>query len=148
MVVAMKAVSLAFDLDKGIVEKFPSPVEFMGYIYFVGTVIFGPWISFSSYMDAIETRKLVSLKFCSNINKNERVLRASQVLPPALYRIYMIFTECLLVFEVSLQLCEEPALSGHFQLYCTLSLSLFHPGLRKQAAPQVSTRKLELSKIK
>lgn len=58
MVVAMKAISLAFDLDKGIVEKVPSPVEFMGYIYFVGTVIFGPWISFNSYMDAVESRKL------------------------------------------------------------------------------------------
>lgn len=65
MVVAMKAVSLAFDLDKGTVEKVPSPVEFMGYIYFVGTVIFGPWISFNSYMDAVESRKLVSLKFAS-----------------------------------------------------------------------------------
>ncbi|XP_057212981.1 protein-serine O-palmitoleoyltransferase porcupine isoform X1 [Triplophysa rosa] len=58
MVVAMKAISLAFDLDTGIVEKVPSPVEFMGYIYFVGTVIFGPWISFNGYMDAVESRKL------------------------------------------------------------------------------------------
>lgn len=65
MVVAMKAISLAFDLDKGIVEKVPSPVEFMGYIYFVGTVIFGPWISFNSYMDAVESRKLVSVNLNS-----------------------------------------------------------------------------------
>ncbi|CAM9288301.1 unnamed protein product [Lampetra planeri] len=49
MVVAMKAISLAFDLDRGVVASVPSPVEFMGYIYFVGTVIFGPWISFNSY---------------------------------------------------------------------------------------------------
>ncbi|XP_062854474.1 protein-serine O-palmitoleoyltransferase porcupine [Trichomycterus rosablanca] len=54
IVVAMKAISLAFDLDKGIVEHVPSPVEFMGYIYFVGTVIFGPWISFNSYRAAVE----------------------------------------------------------------------------------------------
>ncbi|KAG9270810.1 protein-serine O-palmitoleoyltransferase porcupine-like isoform X1 [Astyanax mexicanus] len=58
MVVAMKAISLAFDLDKGTVESVPSPVEFMGYIYFVGTVIFGPWISFNSYREAVESRKL------------------------------------------------------------------------------------------
>lgn len=59
MVVAMKAISLAFDLDRGVVTSVPSPVEFMGYIYFVGTVIFGPWISFNSYKEALEGRKLV-----------------------------------------------------------------------------------------
>lgn len=61
MVVAMKAISLAFDLDRGVVTSVPSPIEFMGYIYFVGTVIFGPWISFNSYKDALEGRKLVSV---------------------------------------------------------------------------------------
>ncbi|XP_037832734.1 protein-serine O-palmitoleoyltransferase porcupine isoform X2 [Kryptolebias marmoratus] len=58
MVVAMKAISLAFDLDRGVVASVPSPIEFMGYIYFVGTVIFGPWISFNSYKEALEGRKL------------------------------------------------------------------------------------------
>lgn len=58
MVVAMKAISLAFDLDRGVVSSVPSPVEFMGYIYFVGTVIFGPWISFNSYREALEGRRL------------------------------------------------------------------------------------------
>lgn len=62
MVVAMKAISLAFDLDRGVVTSVPSPIEFMGYIYFVGTVIFGPWISFNSYKEALEGRKLVSNK--------------------------------------------------------------------------------------
>lgn len=56
----MKAISLAFDLDRGVVTSVPSPIEFMGYIYFVGTVIFGPWISFNSYKEALEGRKLVS----------------------------------------------------------------------------------------
>lgn len=60
MVVAMKAISLAFDLDRGVVTSVPSPIEFMGYIYFVGTVIFGPWISFNSYKEALEGRKMVS----------------------------------------------------------------------------------------
>lgn len=56
----MKAISLAFDLDRGAVSAFPSLLEFMGYILYVGTVIFGPWISFASYKDAMESRKLVS----------------------------------------------------------------------------------------
>ncbi|TRY92979.1 hypothetical protein DNTS_023093, partial [Danionella cerebrum] len=58
MVVAMKAISLAFDLDRGVVSSFPSPLEFMGYLCFAGTVIFGPWISFASYKDAIIGRKM------------------------------------------------------------------------------------------
>ncbi|KAG9465641.1 hypothetical protein GDO78_017970 [Eleutherodactylus coqui] len=58
MIVAMKAVSLGFDVDRGVVRSVPSPVEFMGYVYFVGTVIFGPWISFSSYLQAVNGRKL------------------------------------------------------------------------------------------
>ncbi|EMP26958.1 Putative protein-cysteine N-palmitoyltransferase porcupine [Chelonia mydas] len=36
----------------------PSPVEFMGYIYFVGTAIFGPWSRFHSYLQAVESRAL------------------------------------------------------------------------------------------
>nr|XP_033779236.1 protein-serine O-palmitoleoyltransferase porcupine isoform X1 [Geotrypetes seraphini]XP_033779242.1 protein-serine O-palmitoleoyltransferase porcupine isoform X1 [Geotrypetes seraphini]XP_033779249.1 protein-serine O-palmitoleoyltransferase porcupine isoform X1 [Geotrypetes seraphini]XP_033779256.1 protein-serine O-palmitoleoyltransferase porcupine isoform X1 [Geotrypetes seraphini] len=58
MIVAMKAVSLGFDLDRGQSPSIPSPVEFMGYIYFVGTVIFGPWISFFGYLQAVEGQKL------------------------------------------------------------------------------------------
>ncbi|XP_038603866.1 protein-serine O-palmitoleoyltransferase porcupine isoform X2 [Tachyglossus aculeatus] len=58
MIVAMKAVSLGFDLDRGEVAAIPSPVEFMGYLYFVGTIIFGPWIRFDSYLQAVESREL------------------------------------------------------------------------------------------
>uniref|UniRef100_A0A4W5MZ60 Porcupine O-acyltransferase like n=1 Tax=Hucho hucho TaxID=62062 RepID=A0A4W5MZ60_9TELE len=58
MVVAMKGISLAFDLDRGTVPAVPNPLEFTGYILFVGTVIFGPWVSYSSYKEAIESHKL------------------------------------------------------------------------------------------
>ncbi|XP_074873593.1 protein-serine O-palmitoleoyltransferase porcupine isoform X1 [Carettochelys insculpta] len=58
MIVAMKAVSLGFDLDRGELLAIPSPVEFMGYIYFVGTAIFGPWGRFRSYLQAVESRAL------------------------------------------------------------------------------------------
>ncbi|EAW50781.1 protein-serine O-palmitoleoyltransferase porcupine isoform H [Homo sapiens] len=58
MIVAMKAVSLGFDLDRGEVGTVPSPVEFMGYLYFVGTIVFGPWISFHSYLQAVQGRPL------------------------------------------------------------------------------------------
>ena len=58
MIVAMKAVSLGFDLDRGEVSMVPSPMEFMGYLCFVGTVIFGPWISFQRYLEAVQGRPL------------------------------------------------------------------------------------------
>lgn len=61
MVVAMKVISLGFDLDRGAVAGLPSPAEFLGYVFFVGTVIFGPWISFSSYQKAVGGEPLVRL---------------------------------------------------------------------------------------
>lgn len=64
MIVAMKAVSLGFDLDRGEVPAIPSPVEFMGYIYFIGTVIFGPWFRFRTYQQAVESRRMVSSLSC------------------------------------------------------------------------------------
>uniref|UniRef100_A0A8C1M546 Porcupine O-acyltransferase n=1 Tax=Cyprinus carpio TaxID=7962 RepID=A0A8C1M546_CYPCA len=100
MVVAMKAVSLAFDLDKGIVEKFPSPVEFMGYIYFVGTVIFGPWISFNSYMDTVESRKFSISWFLKSVFscvKSQLCLVISNCIAPYLFPYFIpVFGDKLL----------------------------------------------------
>uniref|UniRef100_UPI00358EB508 protein-serine O-palmitoleoyltransferase porcupine n=1 Tax=Myxine glutinosa TaxID=7769 RepID=UPI00358EB508 len=58
MLVVMKAVSLAFDIDSGRLERLPSPVQFMGYIYFIGTVVFGPWISFEQYLQTLNGKKM------------------------------------------------------------------------------------------
>lgn len=49
MILAMKLISVAFDMDLGTVKKMPSVLEYFGYLYNVGTVIFGPWISFHDY---------------------------------------------------------------------------------------------------
>ncbi|KAM9351359.1 protein-serine O-palmitoleoyltransferase porcupine-like [Symphorus nematophorus] len=75
MVVAMKAISLAFDLDRGAVGTLPSPAEFLGYVLFVGTVVFGPWISFSTYKNAVEGRKLS----CSWLQSSSLSLLKSQI---------------------------------------------------------------------
>ncbi|MED6284961.1 hypothetical protein CHARACLAT_024204, partial [Characodon lateralis] len=92
MVVAMKAISLAFDLDRGIVTSVPSPIEFMGYIYFVGTVIFGPWISFNSYKEALEGRKLSLgwlLKVSSSWVKSQICLVISNCVAPYLFPYFI-----------------------------------------------------------
>ncbi|NP_001119953.1 protein-serine O-palmitoleoyltransferase porcupine [Danio rerio] len=118
MVVAMKAVSLAFDLDKGIVDKVPSPVEFMGYIYFVGTVIFGPWISFNSYMDAVESRKLSVSWFMKSVIscvKSQLCLLISNCVAPYLFPYFIpVFGNKLL--RKWLQAYEN-SLSFHFSNY-------------------------------
>ncbi|KAK2841151.1 hypothetical protein Q7C36_012730 [Tachysurus vachellii] len=100
IVVAMKAISLAFDLDKGTVENVPSPMEFMGYIYFVGTVIFGPWISFSSYREAVEGKELsVSwlVKVISSWIKSQLCLVISNCVAPYLFPYFIpVFGDKLL----------------------------------------------------
>lgn len=60
MVVAMKAISMAFDLDRRTMDRLPSLPEFLGYVFFVGSAVFGPWISFSTYKRAVDGPKLVS----------------------------------------------------------------------------------------
>ncbi|XP_076596665.1 protein-serine O-palmitoleoyltransferase porcupine-like [Chaetodon auriga] len=92
MVVAMKAISLAFDLDRGTVGTLPSPVEFAGYVLFVGTVVFGPWISFSSYKNAIEGRKLSWLWLHSSslsLMKSQICLLVSTCIAPYLFTLFI-----------------------------------------------------------
>uniref|UniRef100_A0A4W5MH13 Protein-serine O-palmitoleoyltransferase porcupine n=1 Tax=Hucho hucho TaxID=62062 RepID=A0A4W5MH13_9TELE len=111
MVVAMKAISLAFDLDRGVVANVPSPVEFMGYIYFVGTIIFGPWISFNSYREALEGRKLVS----SMLSPSQLCLVTSNCVAPYLFPYFIpIYGDKLLRKWL---LAYENALSFHFSNY-------------------------------
>ncbi|XP_068590021.1 protein-serine O-palmitoleoyltransferase porcupine-like [Cebidichthys violaceus] len=88
MVVAMKAISLAFDLDRGTVGSLPSPAEFLGYVLFVGTVVFGPWISFSTYQNAIEGTKLSWLWLRSSslsLLKSQICLLVSTCVAPYLF---------------------------------------------------------------
>lgn len=63
MVVAMKAVSLGFDLDRGGpgggLGGDPSPAQVLGYLCSPGSVIFGPWEPFGAYLRAVEGPPLV-----------------------------------------------------------------------------------------
>uniref|UniRef100_A0A3Q2VCU7 Porcupine O-acyltransferase n=1 Tax=Haplochromis burtoni TaxID=8153 RepID=A0A3Q2VCU7_HAPBU len=118
MVVAMKAISLAFDLDRGVVTSVPSPIEFMGYIYFVGTVIFGPWISFNSYKEALEGRKL-SLSWLLKVSvswvKSQVCLVISNCVAPYLFPYFIpVYGDKLLRRWL---LAYENTLSFHFSNY-------------------------------
>ncbi|XP_062854399.1 porcupine O-acyltransferase like [Trichomycterus rosablanca] len=92
MVVAMKAISLAFDLDRGAVSSFPTILEFLGYIWFAGTVIFGPWISFMSYRDAVDGRKMNFswfIKIASSFVKSQVCLVISTCIAPYLFPYFI-----------------------------------------------------------
>ncbi|KAI5614020.1 porcupine O-acyltransferase like, partial [Silurus asotus] len=92
MVVAMKAISLAFDLDRGVVSSFPSMLDFLGYICFAGTVIFGPWISFSSYRDAVCGRKMSAAWFAKlalSFIKSQICLVISTCIAPYLFPYFI-----------------------------------------------------------
>uniref|UniRef100_A0A8C4FA48 Protein-serine O-palmitoleoyltransferase porcupine n=1 Tax=Dicentrarchus labrax TaxID=13489 RepID=A0A8C4FA48_DICLA len=117
MVVAMKAISLAFDLDRGAVGTLPSPAEFLGYVLFVGTVVFGPWISFSSYKNAIEGRKLVG----SHLLKSQICLLVSTCIAPYLFTLF-IPVQGNTVTQKWLH-AYETAVSFHFSNYFVGHLS-------------------------
>ncbi|XP_074499628.1 protein-serine O-palmitoleoyltransferase porcupine-like isoform X4 [Sebastes fasciatus] len=125
MVVAMKAISLAFDLDRGVVTSVPSPIEFMGYIYFVGTVIFGPWISFNSYKDALEGHKL-SFSWLSKVSvswvKSQVCLVVSNCVAPYLFPYFIpVYGDKLLRGKkrrkIRWLLAYENTMSFHFSNY-------------------------------
>ncbi|XP_055746969.1 protein-serine O-palmitoleoyltransferase porcupine-like [Salvelinus fontinalis] len=96
MVVAMKGISPAFDLDRGTMPAVPNPLEFTGYILLEGTVIFGPWVSYSSYKEAIESHKLVShswtwlQKFSVSWVKCQVCLVISNCITPYLFPYFIL----------------------------------------------------------
>uniref|UniRef100_A0A665WGC4 Porcupine O-acyltransferase like n=1 Tax=Echeneis naucrates TaxID=173247 RepID=A0A665WGC4_ECHNA len=132
MVVAMKAISLAFDLDRGAVVGLPSPAEFLGYVFFVGTVIFGPWISFLSYKNAIEGRKLSWLWLCCScicLLKSQFCLLVSTCIAPYLFPLFIpiygntVAGSGLSPFFVEWLRAYENAVSFHFSNYFVGHLS-------------------------
>ncbi|XP_069785260.1 protein-serine O-palmitoleoyltransferase porcupine-like isoform X3 [Narcine bancroftii] len=118
MIVAMKAISLGFDLDQSTVGALPSPAEFMGYIYFVGTVIFGPWINYSSYLQSVEGRRMSLGWFCKvalSLLKSLLCLVVSTCVAPYLFPYFVpIFGDQPLKRWLR---AYENAVSFHFSNY-------------------------------
>lgn len=61
MILAMKIISMGFDLDTGQIPSLPGPVEYQGYCFCVGSVIFGPWTSYNSYLEVVQSSSLVRI---------------------------------------------------------------------------------------
>lgn len=64
MVLCMKLVSLAIDMDRGRLAT-PSPAAMLGYLLHVGSASFGPWIGYDAYARSLEPELLGSLGFWS-----------------------------------------------------------------------------------
>ncbi|XP_032420739.1 protein-serine O-palmitoleoyltransferase porcupine-like [Xiphophorus hellerii] len=92
MVVAMKVISLAFELDRRKDNNLPGPAEFLGYVFFVGTVVFGPWISLTSYKNALDGPKLSYLWLSSSLVrlvKSQICLLVSTCVAPYLFPLFL-----------------------------------------------------------
>lgn len=61
MIVAMKVISLSFDIDRNRVTKIPNVFEFWGYVMCPGNVIMGPWCSYGDYMMIYQKPKWVCI---------------------------------------------------------------------------------------
>lgn len=128
MVVAMKAISLAFDLDRGAVCSLPSPAQFLGYLLFVGTAVFGPWISFSAYKRAVDGVELVSVGqplWCEVLWVCEMMQR-------------FLFSELVMAAQLIPQPPEESHLSASVHLHRPLPVPPVCPNIWKLTHAKVS----------
>ena len=62
LITAMKIISVSIDRDKK-VKKLPNLVEFFGYCFHPGSLVFGPWISFQEYEVSIENPRPLSVSW-------------------------------------------------------------------------------------
>jgi porcupine-like protein len=58
MILSMKNISIAFDMQASKIPKFPSFVEFFGYLLCPASCIVGPWCSFVDYRNSQLPKKL------------------------------------------------------------------------------------------
>ena len=61
IILSMKIISLGIDIAQGQVADMPNVFEFMGYCFNVGSVIFGPWISYSQYYKLVDNEDSISV---------------------------------------------------------------------------------------
>lgn len=62
MLVVMKVVSIAFDMDRNVLKQLPSCPQYCGYVLCVGTSVFGAWVSYDDYQNIFHNPPWVSSK--------------------------------------------------------------------------------------
>ena len=59
MILAMKLIALATDIDNKEIARPVSFLQCFGYCNFVGTAVFGPFITYDHYQRCVSNRKIV-----------------------------------------------------------------------------------------
>ncbi|OWF52531.1 protein-serine O-palmitoleoyltransferase porcupine-like [Mizuhopecten yessoensis] len=73
IIMSMKVIGLAFDVASG-AEEMPSMFEYLGYVLCVGTVIFGPWVSYQDYKNLLcQDRKSMNMWWIVRIARSGAV---------------------------------------------------------------------------
>ena len=102
MVLAMKIISLGFDVSSGTITELPGVIAYTGYVFQVGTVIFGPWISYQDYIHITTThkaeKKLVSVLSNLSILYVHNVCEKKFVLKLGIFQISLSCSD----FKISL----------------------------------------------
>lgn len=64
MVAAMKIISVAIDLDRGLFKKILNPIEFIGYVLCPANCILGPWVSYHTYDQYLDVKYITRRWLC------------------------------------------------------------------------------------
>lgn len=122
MVLVMKLISLAFDLDKGVISR-PNILEYFGYSVSVSSVIFGPFMTYTDYCQILVGKKMVSnLRFFSAKFILEQVY--VWVIINDYYKQYFLcsLSEFLVVSWSDQELFSVALLLDHISLYSTMDI--------------------------
>lgn len=122
MVLVMKLISLAFDLDKGVISR-PNILEYFGYSVSVSSVIFGPFMTYTDYCQILVGKRMVSnSRFFSAKFILERVY--VWVIINDYYKWYFLcsLSEFLVVSWSDQELFSVALLLDHISLYSTMDI--------------------------
>lgn len=122
MVLVMKLISLAFDLDKGVISR-PNILEYFGYSVSVSSVIFGPFMTYTDYCQILVGKRMVSnSRFFSAKFILERVY--VWVIINDYYKRYFLcsLSEFLVVSWSDQELFSVTLLLDHISLYSTMDI--------------------------
>lgn len=89
MIAAMKIISIAIDLDRGLFKKILNPIEFGGYLLCPANCILGPWVSFHKYSQYLEVKFLTRRWF--------KIIIYNLLLS----LLYLILSNCIMPWYIS-----------------------------------------------
>ncbi|ESO08230.1 hypothetical protein HELRODRAFT_98326 [Helobdella robusta] len=121
MILSMKLISLAFDIDNKVIKHIPNFFNVFGYSLHVGSLIFGPWISYKDYLNCCS-----SICTFTTLNCGKWLVKCSICLTTSLICLIIstCFSEVLASHQSNIWLQSyKEALSFRFSHYFVCKLS-------------------------